>query len=78
MTLAKKFALFGGGDEVSVAIDVLNLFNNKNFKDFDGYFNNSLDANGEVIDVLLPGNGANAANLLTLPRRIQFRVGYRF
>ena len=79
MTLAKNFPLFGRDDQVSFAVDVLNLFNNKNFRDFDGFFNNTINPEtGEVTDPLLPANGANAANLLTLPRRIQFRVGYRF
>ena len=79
VTLAKNFPLFGRDDQVSFAVDVLNLFNNKNFRDFDGFFNNTINPDtGEVTDPLLPANGANAANLLTLPRRIQFRVGYRF
>ena len=79
VTLAKNFPLFGRDDQVSFAVDVLNLFNNKNFRDFDGFFNNTINPEtGEVTDPLLPANGANAANLLTLPRRIQFRVGYRF
>ena len=58
---------------------MLNAFDNKNFSGFDGFFNSTINpANGQVIDPLLPANAANAANLLTLPRRVQFRVGYRF
>ncbi|MFZ5749229.1 MAG: TonB-dependent receptor [Pseudomonadota bacterium] len=67
VTLAKKFTVLGG-DEFTAAVDVLNLFNNKNFKDFDGFFS--------ATDPLDPANIGN--NTLTLPRRIQFRVGYRF
>ncbi|MES2021832.1 MAG: TonB-dependent receptor [Pseudomonadota bacterium] len=66
-----------GKDQISVAIDVLNAFNNKNFKDFDGFVNNAIDPNtGQISDPLLPGLIGN--NTLTLPRRVQFRVGYRF
>lgn len=79
LTLAKTFRLFGSKDEVNLAIDVLNAFNNKNFSGFDEFFNNTVNpATGQVTDPLLPADAANANNLLTLPRRIQFRVGYRF
>jgi hypothetical protein len=67
LTLAKNFKLFNLG-EVEAAVDVLNAFNNKNFKDFDGFFS--------LTDPLVPGEIGN--NLLTLPRRVQFRLGYRF
>ena len=69
LTLAKNFKTFGIG-EVEAAVDVLNAFNNKNFDGFDGFFSGT--------DPLLPGDGATANNLRTLPRRIQFRLGYRF
>ena len=79
MTLAKTFPLFGKNDQVNFAVDVLNVFNNKNFSGFDGFFNNSINpATGQIIDPLDPADGRYAANLMTLPRRIQFRVGYRF
>jgi hypothetical protein len=79
VTLANKFALFGNRDEVEIAVDVLNAFNNKNFSGFDGFFNNTINPDtGQVTDPLLAANAQNAANLLTLPRRIQFRMGYRF
>jgi hypothetical protein len=79
LTLAKTFRLFGRKDEFSVAVDLLNAFNNKNFSGFDGFFNNQINpATGQVIDPLLPADSVNAANLLTLPRRLQFRLGYRF
>ena len=61
-----------GKDQISVAVDLLNAFNNKNFKDFDGFINRS----NTPPDLLDPTN--IGANTLTLPRRIQFRVGYRF
>ncbi len=78
LTLAKTFPLFGSKDEVNIAVDVLNAFNNKNFSGFDEFFNNTVLPNGQITDPLDPANGAFANNLLTLPRRIQFRVGYRF
>ncbi len=69
LTLAKTFKAFGLG-ETEVAVDVLNAFNNKNYRDFDGFFSNT--------DPLLPGTAANANNISTLPRRIQFRLAHRF
>lgn len=76
VTLAKKFALFGG-DTVEAAVDVLNAFNNKNFSGFDDFFNNTVNpTTGRVTDPLDPARIGR--NTLTLPRRIQFRVGYRF
>ena len=69
LTLEKKIRFKGlGKDEFGIAIDLLNAFNNKNFKDFDGFFSST--------DPLLPGN--IGANTLTLPRRIQVRAHYRF
>lgn len=67
LTLSKNFKVLGG-DNLEAAVDVLNAFNNKNFKDFDTFFSNT--------DPLIPGN--IGANTITLPRRIQFRLGYRF
>jgi len=69
VTLSNHINL-GSLGRVDLAVDVLNAFNNKNFKDFDGFFN--------ATDPLLPANAANAANTITLPRRVQFRLGYRF
>lgn len=66
LTLSNHIKVLGG--EVEAAVDLLNAFNNKNFKDFDGFFSGT--------DVLEPANIGN--NTLTLPRRIQFRLGYRF
>ena len=80
LTLQNKVKLFGS-HEVSVAVDLFNAFNNKNFSGFDGYVNNQqvTDATGtHAADPLNPANAQNATTTLTLPRRIQFRVGYRF
>ncbi len=68
LTLSKRFNVFGDEDEVEASVDLLNAFNNKNFSGFDGFFSGS--------DPLESGNIGN--NLLTLPRRVQFRLGYRF
>jgi outer membrane receptor protein involved in Fe transport len=67
LTLANRFKIHGIG-QVEAAVDVLNAFNNKNFKDFDGFFS--------LTDPLDPGKIGN--NTITLPRRIQFRLGYKF
>lgn len=74
LTLAKKFAVVGGGDNLEFAVDVLNAFNNKNFAGFD----QNINLSATPPDLLEAPNAANAQRLLTLPRRIQFRVGYRF
>ncbi|MEP9361254.1 TonB-dependent receptor [Sphingomonas sp. KR3-1] len=67
LTLGNRFKIHGIG-QVEAAVDVLNAFNNKNFKDFDGFFS--------LTDPLEPGRIGN--NTVTLPRRIQFRLGYKF
>ncbi len=67
LTLSNRQTLFGG-HQVEFAVDLLNAFNNKNFKDFDGFFS--------ATDPLDPAT--IGFNTLTLPRRIQFRLGYRF
>nr|WP_257215189.1 TonB-dependent receptor [Sphingomonas sp. R-74633] len=67
LTLANRFKIHGFG-QVEAAVDLLNAFNNKNFKDFDGFFS--------LTDPLDPGRIGN--NTVTLPRRIQFRLGYKF
>ncbi len=79
LTLANHFSVFGQKDRVEVAVDLLNAFNNKNFSGFDGFFNSAINPQtGEVSDPLNPGNAQNANSTLTLPRRIQFRLGYQF
>ena len=67
VTLAKFFR-FGGQHELELAVDLLNAFNNTNYSGFDGFFSST--------DPLEPGIQGNS--ILTLPRRVQFRVGYRF
>ena len=77
LTLAKRFSVLGKEDQFEAAVDLLNAFNNKNFEGFDASFNNTIDpATGQVTDPLEPARIGTST--LTLPRRIQFRVGYRF
>ncbi len=71
LSLAHDFKVFGTGN-VEAAVDVLNAFNNKNFKDFDTFINRS----ATPPDLLGPTNVGS--NTLTLPRRIQFRMSYKF
>lgn len=76
VTLSKKIPVFGK-DTLEAAVDVLNAFNNNNFSGFDDFFNNTVNpATGRVTDTLDPAR--IGTSLLTLPRRIQFRLGYRF
>lgn len=75
LTLANKPKILGG--QLELAVDLLNAFNSKNFSGFDEGVNNRINPDtGNVIDPLNPPLIGN--NLLTLPRRVQFRVGYRF
>ncbi|WP_230769046.1 TonB-dependent receptor [Sphingomonas sp. Leaf4] len=75
LTLANKLKILGG--ETEIAIDLLNAFNNNNFSGFDDFFNNQVNpATGRPVDTL--DSARIGRDLLTLPRRIQFRVGYRF
>ncbi len=76
LTLQNKLHLFGS-HEVTVAVDLFNAFNSKNYSGFDGFFNNQI-VNGQVADPLQRADLTSASSLLTLPRRFQFRVGYRF
>jgi hypothetical protein len=69
ITLEKEFALFSG-HRLSVAADVFNLFNNKNYTGFGGFI--CCGAPGEVFSLGEP------SRLLTQPRRLQFRTAYRF
>jgi outer membrane receptor protein involved in Fe transport len=75
LTLANRFKVLGS--EIEVAVDVLNAFNSNNFSGFDGSVNNQINpATGEAQDPLDPAE--IGTSLLTLPRRVQFRLGYRF
>ena len=67
LTLAKFFR-FGGDHQLELAVDLLNAFDNTNYAGFDGFFSGT--------DPLQPGIEGNS--ILTLPRRIQLRAGYRF
>ncbi|NJC33689.1 outer membrane receptor protein involved in Fe transport [Sphingomonas jejuensis] len=66
LTLENEQEVFGGHN-ISFAVDLLNAFNNRNFGT---NFNASSGPNGEQF--------FEPNNLATLPRRVQFRVGYRF
>ncbi|WP_309662584.1 TonB-dependent receptor domain-containing protein [Sphingomonas sp.] len=69
VTAEKEFRLFGT-HTASFAIDVFNLFNNKNYASFNGFKCCQIDPN--VFSFGKPNS------LLTLPRRVQFRAAYRF
>ncbi|WP_374943212.1 carboxypeptidase regulatory-like domain-containing protein [Sphingomonas sp.] len=78
LTLQNHLRLFDE-HEVTFAVDLFNAFNNKNYSGFDGYFNNQINQQtGQVQDPLQRADLTSASSLLTLPRRVQFRVGYRF
>ena len=69
VTLEKEFKLFGT-HRATIALDVFNLFNNKNYTAFNSFV--CCGAPPENFNFGRP----NA--LLTLPRRLQLRAGYRF
>ena len=69
VTAEKEFKLFGG-HYASFAVDVFNLFNNKNYTSFNGF------KCCEIDPAVFHFGEPNA--LLTLPRRVQFRAAYRF
>ncbi|HEX8553137.1 MAG TPA: TonB-dependent receptor, partial [Sphingomonas sp.] len=68
VTFAKRFSIFGSDDGLEIAVDILNAFNNKNFSGFDGFFS--------ATDPLLRDEVGTST--ITLPRRFQFRAGFRF
>ncbi|WP_315762807.1 TonB-dependent receptor [Sphingomonas sp. Y38-1Y] len=75
LTLSNKPKILGG--ELEVAVDLLNAFNSRNYSGFDEGVNLRINPEtGQVFDPFVPADIGN--NLLTLPRRVQFRVGYRF
>ena len=67
LTLENNFKVYRGAT-VNLAVDFLNVFNSNNFAGFDGF--------RSATDPLEPGRIGNSS--LTLPRRIQFRAGFRF
>lgn len=79
LTLEKKIKLFGQS-EVSLALDVLNAFNNKNFGGYDGFLANRKYAITTDFEALDSPNREllQPTNLSTLPRRFQLRAGFRF
>ena len=79
ITVENNIKVFGDAT-VNVAIDFLNVFNNKNYGGWDGFLGNR---NYDITtDFLAPETGAlellKPSNLQTLPRRIQLRAGFRF
>ena len=68
LTAGKRFTIFGANDGLEVAVDVLNAFNNRNFSGFDGFFS--------ATDPLVRTEVGTST--ITLPRRVQFRAGFRF
>jgi outer membrane receptor protein involved in Fe transport len=79
ITVENNIKIFGDA-EVNLAIDFLNVFNNKNYGGWDGFLGNP---NYDITtDFLAPETGAlellKPSNLQTLPRRIQLRAGFRF
>jgi hypothetical protein len=67
LTVENNLNLYRGAG-VHVAVDFLNIFNNKNFAGFDDF-----------VSATDPLREARIGNrLITLPRRIQFRTGVRF
>ena len=79
VTVENNIKLFGG-TTFNVAVDFLNLFNNKNYSGYDGFLaNENYDITTDFMrldsaeEELLQPN-----SLMTLPRRIQVRAGFRF
>jgi hypothetical protein len=70
LTLQNNIKIFNT-HTINVAVDMLNAFNNKNYSGYAGYLGVGQTYNFD--------RSTNApTNILTLPRRFQFRVGYRF
>lgn len=69
ITFEKEFTTFPG-HTASFAIDIFNLFNNKNYTSFNSF----LCCGAPPSDFRFGEPNA----LLTLPRRVQFRAAYRF
>ena len=69
ITFEKEFGIMTG-HRLSLAVDVFNLFNNKNYTGFGGFV-----CCGEPASNFRLGE---PNSLLTLPRRLQLRAAYRF
>lgn len=79
VTVENEFRVYGNA-KISLAVDFLNLFNNKNYGGYDGYLANN---NYEITTDFRASDSAalerlQPSNLQTLPRRIQLRAGFRF
>ena len=79
-TLEKDFRLFNT-HTLGLAVDLLNVFNNKNFSGYGGYI--GVGQTGVLDNTLQQVSSTTTTyiqptDLLTLPRRIQFRAFYRF
>ena len=80
LSLAKNVTLFHS-QQISLGVDLLNAFNNKNFSGYPGYigtgqtyqFDNSL----QQVSTATTTYG-QPSDILTLPRHVQFRVSYKF
>ncbi|MEG3083180.1 TonB-dependent receptor [Sphingomonas sp. PB2P12] len=70
LTLQNNIKVFNTHN-INVAVDLLNAFNNKNYTGYSGNL-----GVGQTYNFGDPTN--LPTGLLTLPRRFQFRVGYRF
>lgn len=70
LTLQNNIRIFNTHN-INVAVDMLNAFNNKNYSGYAGYL-----GVGQTYNFDRTTNAPT--NILTLPRRFQFRVGYRF
>jgi hypothetical protein len=79
VTVENELRVFGNA-RVNLAVDFLNVFNNKNYGGYDGYLGNR---SYEITTNFLASDSAalerlQPSNLQTLPRRIQLRAGFRF
>ena len=79
VTVENNIKVFGNAT-VNVAVDFLNIFNNKNYGGYDGFLANR---NYEITTDFRAADSAalerlQPSNLQTLPRRIQLRAGFRF
>ncbi|WP_242008251.1 TonB-dependent receptor [Sphingomonas ginsenosidivorax] len=70
LTLQNNIKVFGTHN-INVAVDLLNAFNNKNYTGYSGFL-----GVGESYSFNTTTNAPTG--LQTLPRRFQFRAGYRF
>ena len=80
LSLEKDFRLFNT-HQLGVAVDLLNAFNNKNFTGYGGYIGvgQTYSIDNSLTQVSTPTNTViQPTDLLTLPRRFQFRAFYRF